>query len=279
MDLATIIGLVVGVIVLVVVLIMDGGSPAELFSHPSSIILIFGGSLAATTITTSLKTVTSLPKIIGQAIKEHHFDINGSIELLVKMADRARRDGLLALEEEAKKIEDPFMQKGIMMVVDGVDPSQVRAILETTIHQMQGRHRIGYSFFNSAGGFAPTFGIIGTVMGLISVLKQLDDPNALGKSIAAAFLATLWGLLSSNLIFLPLGGKLKSKSEEEAHVRYIQLEGILAIQAGENPRIVREKLNAFLPPAMVKQDGDGAEKPAKKGAKPEKAPSPEKAGA
>jgi chemotaxis protein MotA len=127
---------------------------------------------------------------------------------------------------------------------------------------MKARHKQGASFFAAAGAYAPTFGIIGTVMGLISVLKQLDNPSALGESIAAAFLATLWGLLMANLIYLPISGKLKAKSEEEARNRYMQLEGILSIQAGENPRIVRDKLNAFLPPSEVKNvdDAKGAEK-------------------
>ncbi len=263
MDLASIIGLVAGMLVIVVVLVMDGGSPLELFAHPSAILLIIGGSLAATTITSSVKTVTSLPTVIGQVFKAQKFDVAESIELIVKMADRARREGLLALEEDSKKINDKFLQKGVMMVVDGVDPSQVRAILETTIEQTAARHRIGYGFFAAAGGFAPTFGIIGTVMGLISVLKTLDDPSALAANIAGAFLATLWGLLTANLIYLPLGGKLKAKSEEESHMRYLQLEGILAIQAGENPRIVREKLNAYLPPAALKAEGEKAGKQAK----------------
>jgi chemotaxis protein MotA len=164
---------------------------------------------------------------------------------------------LLALEEDSKKIKDQFLRKGIMMVVDGVDPEQVAAIMESNIGQMRTRHKQGIGFFTAAGGFAPTFGIIGTVMGLISVLKQLDNPSALGESIAAAFLATLWGLLSANLIYLPISGKLKSKSEEEARSRYMQLEGILAIQAGENPRIVRDKLNAFLAPKDATSEGTG----------------------
>lgn len=252
MDLATIGGLLGGLAVIVVVMIMDGGTPMELLSHPSAIILIIGGSLMATTITVPLSTALKMPKLILQAMTTNKFDVQGTIELLVKMADRARRDGLLALEEDSKKITDPFMQKGIMMVVDGVDSNQVRVILESIIEQTRARHRVGYGFFAAAGGFAPTFGIIGTVIGLISVLKQLDNPSKLARSIAAAFLATLWGLLVANLIYLPLSGKLKSKSEQEIHLRYMQLEGILAIQAGENPRIVREKLSAYLPPSKLK---------------------------
>lgn len=142
------------------------------------------------------------------------------------------------------------------MVVDGVEPDQVSAILETTVAQMRARHKEAMTFFTAAGAFAPTFGIIGTVMGLISVLKQLDNPSALGEAIASAFLATLWGLLTANLIYLPIAGKLKAKDEEEARNRYMQLEGILAIQAGENPRIVRDKLTAYLPPSEVKSEED-----------------------
>ncbi len=256
MDLATIIGLAVGLVVIVIVMIMDGGSPAELFAHPSAILLIVGGSLAATTITTSVANVTKLPVLIMQAFTTSHHDVQGLIDKLVTMADKARKEGLLALEEESKTIEDEFMKKGVMMVVDGIDASQVRAILETTIDQMRLRHRAGFGFFAAAGGFAPTFGIIGTVMGLISVLKQLDDPSSLGKSIAAAFLATLWGLLMSNLIYLPISAKLKAKSEHESELRYMIMEGILSIQAGENPRVVRDKLSSYLPPVKSKAEGE-----------------------
>jgi chemotaxis protein MotA len=259
MDLATIIGIGIGATVVVIVMIMDGGTPLELFAHPSAILLIFGGSIAATTITTSLQTVMSLPKVIASAFTALKLDAYESIDLLVSMAEKARKDGLLSLEEEAKKVEDEFMQRGLMMVVDGLDPVQIRSVMETNIEQVRAQRRVGYSFFNAAGGFSPTFGIIGTVMGLISVLKQLDDPNMLAKSIAGAFLATLWGLLSANLIFLPLGGKLKAKSDEETHIRYMQLEGLMAIQAGENPRIVRDKLSSYLPPRPAEKAARGAD--------------------
>jgi chemotaxis protein MotA len=260
MDLATILGLVGAIVLVVVVMIMDGGSPLELVTHPAAIMLTMGGSLMATFITTSLKNFLLLPKLVGLAFRDKPFGEEEAIETLARMADKARREGLLALEEESKKIKDPFLQKGIMLVVDGVDPSQVKAILETQIHHMQERHAQNYGLFNAAGGFAPTFGIIGTVMGLISVLKELDNPAKLAASIAAAFLATLWGLLSSNLIYLPIGGKLRTKDAHEAAYRNLLLEGILSLQAGENPRIVREKLHAFLPPAVASKAAAAAEK-------------------
>jgi chemotaxis protein MotA len=259
MDLATALGIIVGSVLVVVVLILDGGAPAELFSVPQAILLIIGGSLAASTITVPLEVFTKLPKFISIAMMGTHFDTAGTIEMLTKMTDRARREGLLALEEDSKNIKDAFMRKAIMLLVDGVDASQVRTIMETTIEQMADRHSKGFGFFTSAGGFAPTFGIIGTVMGLMNALKMLDNPEMLAEAIAGAFLATLWGLLLSNLVYLPLGKKLKFKSEEEVNYRVMIMEGVLALQAGENPRVLREKLSAYLPP-------EGAKK-----AKPEKA--------
>ncbi|HNC88365.1 MAG TPA: motility protein A [Anaerolineales bacterium] len=257
MDIATISGLVLALTAIITALILDGGSPAELFAAPAAIILIIGGSIGATVVTSPLKIALKLPQFIMQAFKTNKFNSKGDIELLTKLADKARREGLLALEEDSRKLTDKFLKKGLMMVVDGAEPEQVSAIMENTIDQMRTRHKQGIGFFTAAGGFAPTFGIIGTVMGLISVLKQLDNPSALGEAIASAFLATLWGLLTANLVYLPVAGKLKAKSEEEAHNRYMQLEGILSIQAGENPRIVRDKLMAYLAPSEAQGEKEG----------------------
>ncbi|GAB4475471.1 MAG: flagellar motor protein [Anaerolineales bacterium] len=249
MDLATILGLVLAMVIITVVMIMDGGSPAELFAHPQAIVLTVGGAFVATLISYPMKALGVIPMWFKNAIMGgHKSNPVEAIDLLAKMADKARREGLLALEDEAKKIEDEFLRKGVQMVVDGVDPSQVRAIMEIEIHHMQERHAQGINFFSAAGGYGPTMGIIGTVMGLISVLQKLDDPGSLGKSIAAAFLATLWGILSANVFWLPISGKLRTNSEEEVAYRHMILEGILSLQAGENPRIVKEKLSAFLPP-------------------------------
>lgn len=262
MDLATIIGLLLGLVIVTVVMIMDGGSPAELFRHPQAILLTVGGALTASVVSYSFKTVTTLPKIILVAVFGSKIEPLSAIDLLTRMADKARREGLLALEEESKKIDDAFLRKGIMLVVDGVDPAEVRTILELEIHHMRERHEKGIGFLNATGGFAPTMGIIGTVMGLVNVLKELDDPSTLGESIAAAFLATLWGILTANLIWIPLANKLKAKSDEEAAYRNLLLEGILALQSGENPRLVKEKLVAFLPPAS--RPGEGTPAAAKK---------------
>lgn len=249
MDLGSIIGVISTIVIIVAVLIIEGGSPAELVGHPQAILLTFLGSLMAAGVSAPFSTLLSTPKLFMLALQTNDFETNQVINSLIDMAGKARRDGLLALEEETKDVTDDFLRKGLMLVVDGVDPSQVETILETEIHQMKERHAMGANLINGAGGYAPTFGIIGTVMGLMNVLKQLDDPSTLGHAIAAAFAATLWGLLSSNVFFLPLGGKLVTKTEEEVMYREMLIEGILGIQAGENPRMLREKLNAYLPPS------------------------------
>ena len=258
MDLTTIGGLAATVAIIIVVLIMDGGSPAELFAHPSAILLTFVGALVATIITVPLEAAIAIPQALMKAFFGAKHNAREAIDQIAVMADKARREGLLALEEESRSIEDAFLKKGIMLVVDGIEPEQVRSILELDIVHMQERHAVKYGIFNAAGGFSPTFGIIGTVMGLISVLKSLSDPDALAKSIAAAFLATLWGLMSANLVFLPIGGKLSNKSHEEAAYRHMLLEGIIALQAGENPRLIRDKLLAFLPPKERKSEEEMA---------------------
>lgn len=264
MDLATILGLVLAFVIITVVMVMDGGSPAELFAHPQAILLTVGGAFVATLISYPMKSLGLIPKWFILAIKGHKAQPLTTIDILAKMADKARREGLLALEDEAKKISDEFLKKGVMMVVDGVDPAQVRAIMEIEIYHMQERHAQGINFFSAAGGYGPTMGIIGTVMGLISVLQELDNPGTLGKSIAAAFLATLWGILSANVFWLPIAGKLRANSEDEVAFRHMCLEGILSLQAGENPRIVKEKLSAFLPPKVRRGEKQAGGKEAQK---------------
>ena len=248
MDLSTLIGFALAFGAVIAALYMDGGNIQELFAHMSALILTVGGALGAGTISFPLPIVLNLPKLMMKAFLGSKEDLQGTIEELVNMADKARRDGILALEEDAKKIEDEFLRKGVMLVVDGVDAQQVRAIMQSDTRLMHERHLGGVGLLAAMGGYAPTLGIIGTVMGLINVLKQLSEPEKLGEAIGAAFLATLWGIMSANLIWLPIASKLRVKSEEEVQIREMLIEGVLALQAGENPRIVREKLSAFLPP-------------------------------
>jgi chemotaxis protein MotA len=245
MDLSTLLGLVVGFGALIVAMLMEGGSPASLLA-PSAMLIVFGGTIGATITAYPLESILKLPTLFQIAFKQQKHDAPELIERFTALAEKARRNGLLALEADAQEITDPFLQQAIMLAVDGTDAETLRTILQNQMDNMGERHEVLFGMLEAMGGFAPTMGIIGTVMGLVHVLSNLSDPNALGPEIAVAFIATLWGVCTANLLWLPLGGKLKRKSHEEVFYRQITLEGILAVQSGENPRIVRQKLEGMI---------------------------------
>ncbi len=249
MDLATIAGLLGAWGALLLSAIIEKTNLASLFG-PSAFILVIGGTFGATMISYSIDDIVALPKIIALAFKKQETDPLKFIELLVGFAEKARREGLLILQEFIKDTEDKFLVRGMNLVIDGADPELVRNILETEIVFLEKRHSISASIFETAGGFAPTMGIIGTVVGLITVLGNIENASELSKGIAVAFLATFYGISTANLIWLPIANKLKLKSKAELLIKEMILEGILSIQAGENPRIVREKLEVFLPPKL-----------------------------
>ena len=248
MDPATIVGIVLALVAVLGSMIMEGGDPAAMIAPPA-MLLVFVGTFGVAMACGLMKDATSIASFLKAALltkKAHPPDV--AIKHLVEFAEKARREGLLALEEAAKTIEDPFMKKGIELAVDGTDPEELREILETEIHSLKARHKVGAKFFENMGGFAPTLGIIGTVLGLVHVLQNLSKPETLGESISGAFIATLWGVMSANLFWLPMSNKLKRVSEIEVHHMQIMLEGILAIQAGANPRVIEQKLVAYLAP-------------------------------
>jgi len=233
---------------MVMCILLEGGQLKAFFS-PSAAIMIFGGTLGATLVSFPLQRVLQLPKIIARCFVNDPHKGHELVALFVTLAERARREGLLSLEEEAGKIGDSYLKKGILLVVDGTDPEMVRSILEAEIASIGERHEAGFGMLEAMGGYSPTMGIIGTVLGLVNVLGNLKDPEHLGEAIAVAFIATLYGVAFANLVWLPLGAKLKAKSKEEVFLRELMMEGILSVQAGDNPRVVREKLESFLPPA------------------------------
>ena len=251
MDLATIIGFVLAWGAFFGSVVIEGGDLKAMI-NPSAMLLVFGGTLGASMMSFPLSTIIGLPMVVKNAFVGKKEDVGAIIQQLVGFAEKARREGLLALEDEAHTIHDPFLQKGIQLAIDGTDPELVREILQTDIAFLGSRHHEGANLFGTMGGFAPTLGVIGTVAGLVHMLANLSDPGSMGPSIAAAFIATLYGVSSANLLFLPLSNKLKAASHEEVLVREIMTEGILAIQAGDNPRIVEEKLKAFLSPKIRK---------------------------
>jgi len=246
MDITTIIGTLLGISLIVIAILTEGSLLT--FWSLSSVMIVVGGIIASTMINYPLAQVISVMKVVKIAFKGERERPIELIDKMVQMAQKARREGLLALDNEIEDIEDEFLQKGIQLIVDGTDPELVRNILETEIEMMEERHKIGAGILDSMGASAPAFGMLGTVIGLILMLKQIDDPSSLGPGMAVALITTFYGSVLANLIFIPIGGKLKLRSREEAMNKEIMIEGILSIQAGENPRIVAEKMKSFLNP-------------------------------
>jgi chemotaxis protein MotA len=249
MKASSAIGLVVGCLGIGLGATMEGSQVMAVL-NPSAMLIVLVGTLGATITGTSFESIKAIPKLFKKAFSPEVLDLNGRVTQLVGFAEQARRDGLLALDEQLGSIEDPYTRKGLQLVVDGTDPELVADVLEAENDAMRKRHSAATQPFEKAGGYAPTMGIIGTVFGLVHVLSNLSKPETLGPSISAAFIATLLGISSANIVYLPIAARLKQLSQEELHFRAMTLEGILAIQAGDNPRVVQEKLTAYVPPAL-----------------------------
>jgi chemotaxis protein MotA len=248
MDPATIIGLGVGFAVIIGANLMEGGNPASLLLLPP-MLLVFGTTIMVTvaggTMADAKQAITSFKRALTGSAQSSA----SAVPVLVSLADKARREGLLSLEDAIRDVDDPFLVKGVTLAVDGTDSEDLREILEGEVDAKRSTDKHQAKFFSDAGGYAPTIGIIGTVMGLVHVLENLSQPEELGHLIAAAFIATLWGVMSANVIWLPVGNRLKRLGELEATRMEVVIEGVLAIQAGSNPRMVSQKLRSLLPPA------------------------------
>jgi chemotaxis protein MotA len=247
MKAITAIGIAASFGLLLVAVIMEGGNPMSFLNIPAFLIVV-GGTAGATVASTRASMLKLAVKAVKLAFKGQELGMSETADKMVKLAEKARRDGLLALEDDVEALGDDFAKKGVQLVVDGADSDLVRAILQSEVDGMSERHAQIAKVLATAGGFAPTLGVLGTVMSLVHVLENLDSPGALGHSIAGAFIATLYGVGSANLVFLPIANKLKELSGEELAYREMLLEAILSIQAGDNPRMLREKLETFLAP-------------------------------
>jgi chemotaxis protein MotA len=261
-ELTTIIGLVLGFGSLLTANAIEGGGPQATLALMSfsAALIVFGGTAGAVMISFPMEEVKAMPAVIRQTFFKNSLEAGELVSKLVKFAEKARREGLLALETEVAAAGDPFLQKGIQLVADGLDQETIKDMLETELDFVASRHAGAAAMLDAAGGFAPTMGIIGTVMGLVNVLGNLSDPSSLGPAIAVAFIATLYGVSTANLIWLPMGQKLKRKSEEELLLREVMIAGIISIQAGDNPQIVEEKLKSYLSPNVRKQIARGGAK-------------------
>ncbi len=248
MDPGTLVGIGLALGAVFVSMIMEGGNPASILLPPA-LMLVFLGTFGVAMAGGLLKDFTGALAALKTALMGGKSEDDDTIATIVSFADKARREGLLALEEAAKDIEDPFFRKGIELAVDGTDPDELHDILEAEITSKKQADKRNSKVFGDMGAYAPTIGIIGTVLGLIHVLENLSNPEELGHLIAGAFCATLWGVLTANVFWLPISKKLERIAHAEAHHMELILEGILAIQAGANPRVVEQKLLSFLPPA------------------------------
>ena len=241
--------MVFGFAAIVICILIDGilGD----YVNMASIFIVFGGVIASTIVSYPMDALKNLGKLIGNAFKLKKVDFQADIENIVKIANVARREGILALEETVSEMNDPFMQKGIMLIIDGSDPELVKSVLETELVFIKDRHSSGQAILLQMSSFSPAYGMIGTLVGLINMLRKLDDPSTLGPSMAVALVTTFYGVVLANLLFTPFAKKLAAQSADECLRKEMVLEGILSIQDGENPRIIREKLNAFLPQSQI----------------------------
>ncbi len=256
MDISTITGLCVGWGSLLLAILFEGHFQLQAvlgFVNPAAFVLIAGGTAGAVILSFPMEVITNIPNILKKAFIQEKQNAADTIPLMVGFANKARREGLLGLEEDIANLTDPFLKKGLQLVVDGTDMEMVRNILEADLVSLQQRHKTGEMVFGNLGGFSPTLGIIGTVAGLVHALYTVTDPSKIAEAIAVAFIATFYGIAFANLIFLPISNKLKVRSEEEALVRELMIEGILSISSGDNPRIVEEKLKAYMPPKVKAQ--------------------------
>ena len=257
MDPGALIGIVIAFIAIMVGNVMDGGNPAAMIM-PSALLIVIGGAIGASMATGLMKDGIAALTAIPKAFTGSKVDPASSIEVVVDFADRARREGLLSLEEAVKEIEDPFLRKGIQLAVDGTDPDELREILDAEIQSKKNADKALSKFFTDMGAFAPTMGVVGTVMGLIGVLQNLEEPSTLGPLISSAFLTTLWGVLIANLFAIPVSKRLTRIGEIETKQMEMVLEGVISVQAGSNPRIVQQKLSSYLEPSERPEDLDEA---------------------
>lgn len=251
MDISTIIGLVLGFGLILLSMIL-GGSGLSIYVDLNSFLMVIAGSFAAMMISNPLARVLGLSKIMNHVFKIPNYELEKTITTLVNFSERARREGLLALEDDIEDVGDEFLKNGIQMVVDGTDPEIIKAILYSDLEQLESRHAIGIKFFSDWGSLAPAFGMIGTLAGLIAMLANLDDPDAIGSGMALALITTMYGSIFANVMLIPFKNKLEDRDQEERLTREIMIEGILSIQAGDNPNILKFKLVSFLDPVKRK---------------------------
>ncbi len=258
-DIASLVGIVLCFVLIVISIIIGDGSASAVFNFldaPSALIT-FGGSFLCILASYQMQDYIAGLKSISLIFKVPQINTPDVIRKIIELSNVARKEGLLSLEEASSEIEDSFLRKGILLIVDGTDPELVRAIMDTELTSVDSRHRKKIAFWEDLGAMGPAWGMIGTLIGLINMLQKMNDPSSIGPAMAIALLTTLYGSMLANWICIPTATKLKGNNEEEMVVKEIMIEGLLSIQAGENPRVIEEKLKSFLTPAQKAEMEEG----------------------
>ena len=259
MDIATIVGILVGALLLGWSIMSSAGESAGVFINVPSLLIVFGGAASAVLISFPLKNVLGMFGVVRKTLQQKSRSPVKLIKDLVSYAEVARRDGILSLENLTKEIDDEFIVKGIQMAVDGTDPELIEQIMTSELESLEERHSSGKALLDALGKYAPAFGMIGTLIGLVVMLANLDDPDKIGPGMAVALITTLYGAIAANLVFIPMADKLEKRSGEEILLKTIVIKGVMSIQSGDNPRIVEQKLKTFLPPSLRGDESEEAQ--------------------
>lgn len=245
MDIASLIGIIMCFVMLVYGIISNHADMMTYLNFPSAIIT-FGGAIFATMLSYSMQDFLNSMKSIGLIFKASKMNTSEMIKSIIDLSNVARKEGLLSLEEAAADLDEPFLKKGILLIVDGTDPDLVRGIMETELVSIEARHKTVISFWEALAAMGPAWGMIGTLVGLVNMLNNMSDPSSIGGDMAVALITTLYGSVLANWLCTPVAGKLKAQNAQEMQLKEIMVEGLLSIQAGENPRVIEEKLKSFL---------------------------------
>jgi len=255
MDLATLIGLLLGFGLVGYSIVSSAGKDVNAFVNIPSVLIVIGGAIASVMVSTPLARFVKAGKFFNKALMHKERSAQKLIKDLVSYAEIARRDGILSLEGATRDADDPFIVKGIQMAVDGTDPELIEAIMNNELEAIAERHDQGKSVFDLLGKYAPAYGMIGTLIGLVIMLMNMSNPDSIGPAMAVALLTTLYGSMFANMFALPVADKLAARNDEELMLKTIIIKGVMSIQSGDNPRIVEQKLKTFLPPSMRQDEG------------------------
>ena len=248
MDIATVFGIVSAFGLVFISILM--GSGLSLFINIPSLMIVVGGTLGATMINYPLKDVLGVFGVVKNAVFTTNVTVIDLIRQFIEFAHKSRKEGILSLEADIKAVSDDFFRKGVQLSIDGLEPEEIRNILETEVDFIQSRHSLGSEVFSTMGAFAPAVGMIGTLIGLVQMLQSMEDPSSIGPAMAVALLTTFYGSIMANIICIPIAGKLKTRSKEEVLTKELMIQGIISLSNGDNPRILEQKLKAFIPPSQ-----------------------------